>query len=188
MDLEGVVSDIAEALVRIDSSGQAFRTFQPGVGPYGEPQLVSGIARYLNEIPKYNGAVRTKRTPDLLIPNEWAIEFKITRPFGDNGKEAENWSVNLLHPYPGNVSTVGDCYKLVNFQGTERRAVAVIGYEHCPAKVDLTPLIDAFEVIAKNVALIRLTPRIEVRRIGLVQPIHQSLRIFAWEVLERLQE
>jgi hypothetical protein len=27
----------------------------------------------------------------------------------NNGKEAETWSVNLLHPYPGNVSVIGDC-------------------------------------------------------------------------------
>src|SRR6058998_405930 len=38
-------------------------------------------------------------------------------PFGDNGKEAENWSVNLLHPYEGNVSTIGDCCKLARWTG-----------------------------------------------------------------------
>lgn len=42
--------------------------------------------------------------PDVLVPNRWALEFKIVRPFGDNGIEAERWSQNLLHPYPGNVS------------------------------------------------------------------------------------
>jgi hypothetical protein len=44
MDLDEVVSDIADALVRIDKSGEPFRTFKPGVGPYGEPQLISRIA------------------------------------------------------------------------------------------------------------------------------------------------
>ena len=186
MDLDEVVSDIADALVRIDKSGEPFRTFKPGVGPYGEPQLISRIASRFNELPKYHGAVRTKRTPDLLIPNEWAIEFKITRPYGDNGKEAENWSVNLLHPYPGNVSTVGDCYKLARLQAPERRAVAVIGYEHAPVKIDLTPLIESFEAIANHVARIGLSSRVKARRDGLVHPVHQSVRIFAWEVLDRL--
>jgi len=185
MDLEEVVSDVVEALVRIDRSGEPFRTFQPGVGPYGEPQLVNRIANHLNELLKYDGTVRTKRTPDLLIPNKWAIEFKITRPYGDNGKEAENWSVNLLHPYPGNVSAIGDCHKLAKLQGRERRAVTVIGYEHVPAKIDLTPLVESFEVIAKYVACIKLSSRIETRRQDLVHPVHQSMRIFAWEVLDR---
>jgi len=47
-----------------------------------------------------------------LIKGLWVIEVKIARPFGDNGKEAEAWSVNLLHPYAGNTSIIGDCLKL----------------------------------------------------------------------------
>jgi hypothetical protein len=50
---------------------------------------VKRIAEELNRLPRYGGAVRTKRTPDLLIPNRWALEIKIARPFGDNAKEAE---------------------------------------------------------------------------------------------------
>ena len=183
MKLDETISEIADALAQIDANGVPFRMFQPGVGPYGEPQLVKLIAEYLNRLPKYRGAVRTKRTPDLLIPNEWAMEFKIARPFGDNGREAENWSVNLLHPYEGNVSTLGDCYKLARLQCAERKAVVVIGYEHLPAKVDLTPLIESFEAVAKYVAGIELSHRVEYRRDRLVHPVHQSVRIFAWEVL-----
>lgn len=92
MELEEVVSDIANGLSTLDAAGSKFREFQPGVGPFGEPQLVKQIAVYLNTLAKYDDAVQTKRCPDLLIPNEWAIEVKIARPYGDNGKEAENWS------------------------------------------------------------------------------------------------
>ncbi|MGA8367171.1 MAG: hypothetical protein ACLQMT_03250 [Candidatus Acidiferrales bacterium] len=183
INLQELVSDFADALVHIDTSREPFRTFQPGVGPYGEPQLLKLIAAQLNRLPKYRGAVRTKRTPDLLIPNEWAIEVKITRPFGDNGKEAENWSVNLLHPYAGNVSTIGDCHKLLQYSGPERRAVLVIGYEHVPAKIDLTPLVESFQTIATDVLHISLSERVETLRGGLVHPVHQSLKVFAWEVL-----
>ncbi len=157
MKLEETIDDIVDGLAKIDSRRAPFRTFQPGVGPYGEPQLVKLLAEYLNQLSKYRGAVRTKRTPDLLIPNEWAMEFRIARPFGDNGREAENWSVNLLHPYEGNVSTIGDCYKLARLNCTERKAVVVIGYEHFPANVDLTPLIESFEAVAKYVARIELS-------------------------------
>jgi hypothetical protein len=184
MELNEIVLDIGAALACIDKSGQSFRTFQPGVGPYGEPQLVGQIAKCLNELPKYRAAVRTKRTPDFLIPDEWAIEFKITRPFGDNGKEAENWSVNLLHPYPGNVSTIGDCYKLLGIGGSERKAVIVIGYEHVPPRISLTPLVESFQVLAKHVGGIKLSPRIETRIENLIHPVHQSARIFAWQVYQ----
>jgi hypothetical protein len=178
-----LVSDITAAAVSLGSSREPFREFRPGIGPYGEPQLVKHIATYLNKLPKYDSSARSKRNPDLLIPGKWAIEFKITRPFGDNDKEAENWSVNLLHPYAGNVSTVGDCIKLASWNGPERRAVVVIGYEHDPPRIDLTRLVESFELIANRVAGISLSTRVETRSTNLVHPVYQVLRVFAWEVI-----
>jgi hypothetical protein len=113
------------------------------------------------------------------------MEFKIVRPYGDNGREAENWSVNLLHPYPGNVSTIADCWKLGSLKCPEQKAVVVVAYEHNPPKINLTPLVECFELIAKHVAKIELSARIEARRDGLVHPVHQTTRIFAWEVLHQ---
>ena len=40
IELAQLVSDFADCLVEIDSSGIRFKEFQPGVGPFGEPQLV----------------------------------------------------------------------------------------------------------------------------------------------------
>lgn len=184
MELEEILADIKEAIVAIDGSAQPFRAFQPGVGPYGEPQLVKLVANELNKSAKYRNSARTMRTPDLLIPNEWALEIKIARPFGDNGKEAENWSVNLLHPYAGNISTIGDCFKLQNYSGPERRAVVVIGYEHVPARIDLTPLVKCFELIAKQVMGINLSQLAECRHACLIHPVHTCVRLFGWELLD----
>lgn len=182
MTLVEVSNDIADAIKHLDASRKAFGSFKPGVGPFGEPQLVKFIAEYLNGLPRYRKAALTKRTPDLLIPEEWALEFKIVRPFGDNAREAENWSVNLLHPYAGNVSSIGDCLKLLKWQGREQRAIVVIGYEHNPSQIDLTPLVTSFELIAKHVMNIHLTSQVECRRDGLIHPVHQALRLFAWQV------
>jgi hypothetical protein len=186
MELDSVIDDVLESVVAIDYSREPFKHFQPGVGPYGEPQLLKLIAQNLNHLPQYNHQVITKRTPDLLIPSQWAMEFKIARPFGDNGKEAEDWSVNLLHPYAGNVSSIGDCFKLIDLNSNERLAIVVIGYEHSPPKINLNPLIKAFEAIARYVSDIQLSPRIERRREGLVHPVHQSVRIFAWEIINNV--
>jgi hypothetical protein len=98
MELTQLTDDIADALMAIDRSLIPFKQFQLGVGPYGEPQFVAAVTRRLGELPQYRGIVRTKRCPDLLVEGHWAVEVKLARPFGDNGKEAENWSVNLLHP------------------------------------------------------------------------------------------
>jgi hypothetical protein len=183
MDLEEVVTDVAAALSDLDANRTAFRNFQPGAGPFGEPQLVKHFADYLNTMDKYRKSVQTKRCPDLLIPKEWAIEVKIARPYGDNAKEAENWSVNLLHPYRGNTSSIGDCYKLLSLPTAERKAVLVVGYEHFPAKTDLEPLVRSFEVIATYVAKVKLGPRVVKCCEGLIHPVHQTARLFAWEVL-----
>ena len=186
IELVQLVSDIAASLVEIDLSGARFKDFQPGVGPFGEPQLVKMVADSLNSKAPYTGLAVTKRHPDLLIRGKWAVEVKIARPYGDNGREAESWSVNLLHPYEGNVSVVGDCFKMLNYSGSERRAVLVVGYEHRPAKIDLSPLFKSFEVIADIVCGIRLGQRVEVFSQKLTHPVHQQFRVAAWEVLGRV--
>jgi hypothetical protein len=183
VDLTLLVRDIADALVSVDATGSPFKAFQPGVGPYGEPQLVGLIAKHLRDLVRYGRGVKTKRSPDLLIPGQWAVEFKIARPFGDNGREAENWSVNLLHPYAGNVSAIGDCLKLMEYPGPERRASVVIGYEHSPARIPLEPLLASFELLAQQILGIGLSPRVEERREGLRHRFHQQLIVAAWEIV-----
>lgn len=185
IELDRIAAYVLSALVEVDSSHIPFKSFLPGVGPYGEPQLVKHICKHFQNVSSVGRSAVTKRSPDLLIANQWALEFKIVRPYGDNGREAENWSVNLLHPYPGSTSSIGDCLKLLSLPGPERKAVIVIGYEHSPPKIDLTPLIQAFELVAHSIGDVQLGERIEVRHAGLIHPVHQVVRVFAWEVRER---
>jgi hypothetical protein len=119
--MQQLVDDIADAVRAVDCGGVAFKQFQPGVGPYGEPQLTKLVAHHLAKRAERYAKIKTCRVPDLLVPNLWALEFKIVRPFGDNGIEAEHWSQNLLHPYPGNVSAISDVYKLLQRKGPEKR-------------------------------------------------------------------
>ena len=180
--MQQLIEDIADACVAIDASGVPFKAFQPGVGPYGEPQLVKQIAASLNRLPAYNERAASKRIPDLLITGSWAVEFKIARPFGDNGMEAENWSVNLLHPFPGNVSVFADCLKLHDWPGPERRAAVVIGFEHLTPQIALDPLFDAFDAIAARLLPFPISARVEARRTNLRHPVHGVLRVVGWEV------
>ncbi|HEY7576181.1 MAG TPA: hypothetical protein VH855_01185 [Acetobacteraceae bacterium] len=122
----------------------------------------------------------------MFIPAQWAIEFKIARPFGNNGLPAEHWSEDLLHPYPGNTSSLGDCVKLLSLGLVERKAVMIIGYEHTPPRVTLDAAVLGFEVLAREVVKLRLSRRVEELRAGLVHPVHQQLRVFAYEVLGTL--
>jgi hypothetical protein len=179
MEYRDFVISIADILKEFDSEKPVHKSFQPGIGPFGEPQIVGIISRRLSA---EGYTAETRRTPDLDIQHEWALEFKIVRPFGDNGKEAENWSVNMLHPYAGNVSLLSDAIKLTSLSNYPHKGLFVICYEHNPAKISLDPLLDSFEAIARQVMNINLGERIEQKREGLVHPEHQVLRCIGWQV------
>ncbi len=187
MTYANLVGMIADILKDFDSQRPIHKKYKPGIGPFGEPQIVREIEERLQRSGVY---AQQRRTPDLVVHHDkdiFAIEFKIVRPFGDNGREAENWSVNMLHPYPGNVSLLGDALKLlgqINLgQINLKKALFLIGYEHNQAKISLDPLICSFEVIARQVMNIPLGQRVEERRDGLVHPEHQVLRCVGWELL-----
>jgi hypothetical protein len=184
VELSTFVDDFADALAEIDRSRVCHKQFQPGIGPFGEADAIRSALAELKKqhSDRYSRAV-TKRSPDLLIPNSWALELKIIRPFGDNGMPAEHWSENALHPYPGNTSSLGDCLKLIGAGLQERKGVVIFGYEHSPAQISLDPAISAFEHIAMNILKIKLGPKCQAKREGLVHPVHQVLRVFGYEVL-----
>jgi hypothetical protein len=180
MEYKELLEIISNILFEFDAERPIHKNFQCGIGPFGEPQLIKIIAEKLSEkdIP-----AKTKKTPDLVVLNEFGIEAKIVRPFGDNGKEAENWSVNLLHPYSGNVSLISDALKLLE-TGFPKKCLLVIGYEHNPSKIDLSPLLDSFELIGKEIMHFNLSQRMEFKKFNLVHPEHQVLRCVGWEIIK----
>jgi hypothetical protein len=181
--MQQLVDDIAGAIQNIDRSGVPFKEFKPGAGPYGEPQLVKLITTYLSENcgVRYPG-IKTCRKPDVLVPAQWALEFKIVRPYGDNGIEAEHWSQNLLHPYAGNVSAIGDALKLMALEGPERRGLVVITYEHEPPRIDLTVLVSAFELISRQLLRLPLGDRHTSLVRDCVHPVHQRATVYGWRL------
>jgi len=179
MEYPEIVRTIADILKEYDGEKPVHKAYMPGIGPFGEPQIVKIISKKLIAI---GIPSKTRRTPDLEIKGGWAIEFKLVRPFGDNGNEAENWTVNLLHPYSGNASLIGDALKLIELPKYDHKCLFVIGYEHNPAKISLDPMIASFELIAQKVMKIKLGERIEEKRTGLVHPIHQVVRCIGWEL------
>ena len=183
IELRCFIDDFARALYDVDSRGIAHKNYRPGIGPFGESDAIRVALAILKEKnhEKYHKTV-TQQQPDLLIPNQWQIEFKILRPFGDNGKEAENWSQNLLHPYCGNISAISDCLKLLASNRKERKAVIVFGYEQNPAQIFLDPCVCGFEILANQLFGIILSQRVECKITGLTHPVHQVLRVFGWEV------
>jgi len=189
VSLDELVEDFADGLKAADVTAPQTKSYRPGIGPCSE---AGAIALALKEMQRkrpqaYLAAQLGARYPgsqqtcDLRLPGEWVAEVKLARPFGDNGKEAEHWSENLLHPYKGNVSAVGDCLKLISSGFAERKAVIVYGFEHSPPMIQIDTAVRAFELIVKMLSM-PISPRSSQTRVGLIHPVHQQLVVFGWEL------
>ena len=191
MELFSLIADFASALGEVDATnpvGASGRS-KPGCGPLTESELTALILRRLRERNAIYSRATAMRYPseraecDLVVPGEWAVEVKLARPFGDNGKPAERWSENLLYPYAGNTSSLGDCLKLLGSKFPEGKAGLVIGYEHTPPVILLEPAIRVFELLASQVLGLNLSSREQVTVTGLVHPHHQQASVYGWQVL-----
>ncbi len=195
VSLGDIVSDFADAFKAVDETrpqgASRTRTYRPGIGPLTEADAVNQALQHpkRGRRSSYYRDASPKRYPssrqqcDLVIPEEWAIEFKLLRPFGDNGAEAEHWSENAPHPYPGNVSSIGDSIKLIDSGFPERKAIVIFGYEHSPPLIDITIAIESLEAIAKQVVGVELGAR-QLAQFGpLIHPVHQQGKVFGWQLL-----
>ncbi len=68
MDYPKVVKRIADILKEFDSQKPVHKSFKPGIGPFGEPQLVKEISKRLVQ---EGIQASTHRTPDLVV-HKWA--------------------------------------------------------------------------------------------------------------------
>jgi hypothetical protein len=110
---------------------------------------------------------------------EWAIEAKLLRLYGDNGKLNDNMLMHVLSPYPAHRSALTDCEKLAASGLLARNAILIFGYDYDGWEMD--PAIEAFERLARE--RVTIGTRHEAAYAGLVHPVHQRGRVFAWEVV-----
>jgi hypothetical protein len=112
---------------------------------------------------------------------EWAIEVKMLRILGDNGKANDNILMHILSPYPSHRSALTDCDKLARSSLGRSKAILIYGYD--ATDWPLGPTIDAFEALAA--ARVRLGPRHAAKFGGLIHPVHSAGEVFAWQLLDR---
>jgi hypothetical protein len=198
IELERFVQDFARGLTAVDAARPCATNvrskiaFQPGIGPHSEAQTVKLIGTELERLgPEiyrhrlaygvpYPEAPRQKC--DLCIGSapdwEWAVEIKMLRILGDNGKANDNILMHLLSPYPAHRSALTDCQKLAESNLGTRKVILIYGYD--ADAWPLEPAIGAFEALAR--ARTALGKRISAEFRGLVHPVHSSGSVFAWEL------
>src|SRR5262245_19335054 len=190
--LSEFVTQFAAALNAADGrrpiavSPRSGRIYQPGIGPHPEDRAVDLIVAELNvRRPDWYIALRqcyptSKQTCDLLWgdPVGWAIEIKMFRPNGDNGKPDDTAIKDILSPFASDRSAVSDCNKIADSTIAPHRAILIYGFDD-PGK-PLLEMIDAFETLAGT--RVALGQRNQASIGPLVHPVHQAGGVFAWEV------
>jgi hypothetical protein len=193
--LEHVVEDFARGIEAADArnpraaSTRTGKPFQPGIGPHTEASTVLLVMSELvaldpNRYSHYAVSVPYPSLPrqrcDLCLGSapdwDWAIEVKMLRLMGDNGKLNDSMLMHILSPYASHRSALTDCEKLAGSGLGRRRAIVIYGYEY--AGWPLEPAIDAFECLAERT--VTLGSRLHSPFRGLVHPVHQAGRVFGW--------
>jgi hypothetical protein len=183
--------DFAAGVMLADARMPQWSDYQPGLGPHRE---VKTVALVMSELARtdpatyrsfhigapYPNAPRQKC--DLLIKPtvgpSWAIEVKMLRLLGDNGKPNDNMLMHILSPYRQHRSALTDCEKLAGSGFTESIAILIYGYEY--GELPMEPAVEAFELLARQ--RVRLGPRHFSSFDGLVHPVHQHGGVFVWEI------
>jgi hypothetical protein len=186
------VATFAQALSAADGrrpsavSPRSGRVYQPGIGPHPEDRAVDLIVAELALMrPDWRLALRqcypgSRQTCDLLWgePSQWAIEIKMFRPNGDNGKPDDTAIKDILSPFASDRSALSDCRKLVESEIAPHQAVLIYGFDD--RRKPLHDMITAFETLAKTRVIIGERHQAPIG--PLVHPVHQTGAVFAWEV------
>lgn len=192
------VTDFARAMHVVDRARPiAMRSgekgaFRAGIGPHSEDVVVElCLQQMVQAAPqRYGRSGRSIAYPDGSrsrcdlcfgeAPDwDWAIEVKLLRFLGDNGKQNGNMLMHILSPYPQDRSALTDCSKLAAAPIATHKAIVIFGYEH--QEWPLEPAIAAFETLA--VGRVELGDRHTAETGPLVHPVHDSGRVFGWEIL-----
>lgn len=197
LELRELVQDIASAIKRIDSRGlraanaRTGALYQPGIGPHPETQAVALI---IDELAALNPIYYRDRLHinvfypgsrqrcDLCIGSsptwDWAVEIKMLRLLGDNGKPNDNMLMHILSPYPADRSALTDCQKLVMSELPGHKAVVIYGFDYPDYPMD--PAIEAFEALASR--HVRVLGHAVAQYHDLIHPVHRAGRVFGWEI------
>ena len=171
-------------------SQRSGRTYQPGIGPHAENAAVALTLEQLRQRPEYEALGCGQFLPYVSAPRQkcdvwfgeppaWAVEVKMARFKGDNGKLDDTSLKDLLSPYEADRSALTDCVKLARDPLADRKAVLIYGFDYPERPLD--PAIEAFCLLAEQRVV--LGALAEAPLGPLVHPVHAAGRVFGWEIL-----
>jgi hypothetical protein len=194
VELERFVDDVAAAFTMADGARPVWvsrtgRQYQAGLGPHAEDAAVALMLAELRKLDPYSSLACGQFLPypdaprqkcDLWVgaPVEWAVEIKMARFKGDNGKPDDTALKDLLSPYESDRSALTDTVKLARSGFPGRRAMLIYGFEFDDRPLE--PAIAAFEILAGE--RVKLGARHRAAMGPLVHPVHSKGAVFGWEI------
>ena len=191
MDSAASAYDFAAGVMLADARAPVWGGYRPGLGPHTEVQTIALVMSELARThPATYGAVQTgvpypnatRQRCDLLIApsggRSWAVEVKMLRLMGDNGKLNDNMLMHILSPYTKHRSALTDCQKLIGSGFEQPHALLIYGYDYDDWPME--PAVEAFEQLARY--RVQLGPRQFASFDGLIHPVHQRGGVFVWEI------
>lgn len=200
LSLDEMVRDLAGGIKLVDQAHpvavnqRTGAAYQPGIGPHAETLTTRLVVECLSASKpawkEYQLGVGysdgSRQACDLCVgpasARDWAVEIKMLRLMGDNGKTNDNILMHILSPYPAQRSALTDCEKLVDSTLANQKAIVIYGYDYPGWPMD--PVVDAFEVLARRRVV--LGNGIVYGFDDLVHPVHREGRVFGWQLLERI--
>ena len=194
MELKRFVQDFARAMKAADGlrpqarSARSGRLYQPGIGPFAEDRAVDLTLEQLRTLaPRDYGHLGSRvlcpgsrQRCDIVIgePAAWAVEVKMARFSGDNGKPDDTAVKDVISPFECDRSAITDCAKLVKSRLAPNSAVLLYGFDDKARPLDV--IIHAFEALAQT--RVTLGPRHCAALSELVHPVFSSGQVVAWAV------
>lgn len=198
-DIQSFVTDFANGLQLADAQKpvavgiRSRKAYQPGIGPHTETKTVELVVAQLANLrnSSYAGQLAlqvpypndSRSRCDICIGRspafDWALEVKMLRIMGDNGKPNDNMLMHILSPYPSHRSAVTDCQKLLSSGFDSRKAIIIYAYDH--PKWPMLYAIEAFEALASRSAQLGLRAEASFKK--LIHPVHAEGAVFGWEIL-----
>jgi hypothetical protein len=129
----------------------------------------------------YPTAARQKCDAWFGEPLEWAVEIKMGRFRGDNGKPDDTGIKDLISPFRQDRSALVDASKLAGSGFESRMAILVYGFDD--AERPLSDALTALDVLLRH--RVTLVAREEASFEGLRHPVFQAGRVVVWEIAGR---
>ncbi len=192
MELTRLVAGFAEAIAAVDDRCPPYvsrtgRQYQLGIGPYSENPAMKLVCEELNarglgpcgQFLPYPNAPRQKCDIWIGEPVDWAIEVKMGRFRGDNGKPDDTGIKDLISPFQSDRSALADGVKLATSGFSCRRSVLVYGFDDVDRP--LQDALDALDVLLRQRVLVDGPHSAALD--GLRHPVFVSGGVTAWEIL-----